>query len=227
MEQPPENLTNNIEDMLDTCVDGLCEVLTEDNRVLFVGRLEQYDPKQNEVWIDLRRGSEPPQGVIHNMPVKVQIHVKKQSGSLVMLYGNVSLCAATYWTIIVRNVVACAESRRAFRQKVGVEAQILWGPGLHFRAKCQVEDISLVGVAIHSPLKLEIGSRIVLSIPALIEDGPNYELPCSVVVRRNTAEAGLPPKWRYGCDFGGLEEQVEETLCKDLFTLQARTMNRG
>ena len=111
-----------------------------------------------------------------------------------MLYGNVSLCAATYWTIIVRNVVACAESRRAFRQKVGVEAQILWGPGLHFRAKCQVEDISLVGVAIHSPLKLEIGSRIVLSIPALIEDGPNYELPCSVVVRRNTAEAGLPPK---------------------------------
>ena len=60
MEQPPENLTKNIEDMLDTCVDGLCEVLTEDNRVLFVGRLEEYDPEQNEVWIDLHRGSEPP-----------------------------------------------------------------------------------------------------------------------------------------------------------------------
>lgn len=226
MEQPPENLTNNIEDMLDTCVDGLCEVLTEDNRVLFVGRLEEYDPEQNEVWIDLHRGSETPRGVIHKMPVKVQIHVKKQSGSLVMLYGNVSLCAATYWTIIVRNVVACSEARRAFRQKVRVEAQILWGPGLHFRAKCQLEDISLVGVAIYSPLKLEIGSRIVLSIPALIKGGPSYELPCSVVVRRNTAEEGLPPLWRYGCDFGGLKGQTESLLCKDIFALQAKSVNR-
>ena len=46
MEQPPENLIQTIQDMLSTCIDGLCEVLTEDNRMLFVGRLEQYDPKE-------------------------------------------------------------------------------------------------------------------------------------------------------------------------------------
>lgn len=226
MEQPPEKLNMDIEKMLSNCMNALSEVLTEDNRVLFVGRLEDYDPEENEVWIDLHRGSETPRGVIHGMPVKVQIHVKKQSGALVMLYGNVSLCAATYWTITVRNVVACSESRRAFRQKVRVDAQIIWGPGLHFHAKCQLEDISLVGVAFHSPLKLEIGSRIQLSIPALVKDGPSYELPCSVVVRRNIAGEGLPPLWRYGCDFGGLEGPVESLLCKDIFSLQARSVNR-
>lgn len=226
MEQPPEKLSSDMKNMISNCMDALSEVLTEDNRVLFVGRMEEYDPDTNEVLIDLHRGSETPRGIIHGMPVKVQIHARKQSGSLVMLYGNVSLCAATYWTITVRNVVVCSESRRAFRQKVRVDAQILWGPGLHFRAKCRLEDISLVGVAFHSPLKLEIGSRIVLSIPALLKDGPSYDLPCSVVVRRNTAETGLPPVWRYGCDFGGLEEQVEEVLCKDIFTLQAKSVNR-
>lgn len=226
MEQPREISIKNIEDMLAICADVLCEVLTEDNRVLFVGRLGTYDPKQNEVWIDLHRGNETPLGVIHNTPVKVQIHVKKQSGSLVMLYGNVSLCAATYWTIALRSVVACSESRRAFRQKVRAEAQLLWGPGLRFQGKCRLEDISLVGVAIRSPLKLETGSRVVLSIPALIEGGPSYELPCSVVVRRNTARSGLPPMWRYGCDFGGLEEPTEELLCKDIFALQAKGVNR-
>lgn len=227
MEQNPAHPDNDMEEMLSACVDAVCEVLTEDNRVLFVGRMEEYDPEENEVWIDLHRGSETPRGVIHGMPIKVQIHAKRQWGSLVMLYGNVSICAATYWRIAVRNAVACAESRRAFRQKIRVEGQIFWGPGCHFKAKCRLEDISLVGVAFHSPLKLEIGSRVILSIPELVKGGPSYELPCSVVVRRNTASEGAPPLWRYGCDFGGLEEHLETTLCKDIFSLQARSVNRG
>ena len=33
MEQPPENLIQTIQDMLSTCIDGLCEVLTEDRAV--------------------------------------------------------------------------------------------------------------------------------------------------------------------------------------------------
>ena len=117
------------------------------------------------------------------------------------------------------------QSRRAFRQRVEAEAEILWGPGFRFRGKCQLEDISLVGVAFYSPLKLDIGRQLILSIPCLTENGSSYQLASTVASARNTAEHGQPPRWRYGCAFDPLDEEVEGLLYKDIMTLQLHGRN--
>ena len=119
------------------------------------------------VTIEPRQNCEAPLGVGHGTPVKIQVRVREHWGNLVMLYGVVSVCEEDRWNIFIQNAVACTESRRAFRQRVEAEAEILWGPGFRFRGKCQLEDISLVGVAFYSPLKLDVGRQLILSIPCL------------------------------------------------------------
>ena len=68
------------QELCEACTGAVGEVLTEDNRILFVGRVELYDPQRNEMWIGLHRGRETPRGVLHQTPVKVQIHVKNRWG---------------------------------------------------------------------------------------------------------------------------------------------------
>ena len=118
------------------------------------------------------------------------------------------------------------ESRRAFRQKIHLEGHIRWGENLDARAPCRLEDISLVGVAFLSKAELQEGTEVVVSTPPLVKGGPSYDLPCTVVVRRDIAQQGHPHLWRYGCDYGVLDQRLEALLCKDIFALQAQSMNR-
>lgn len=215
-----------LEDLMAACIGTVGEVQTEDNRILFVGRVTAYDKGRRELEIQLHRGSETPRGVLHGMPVKVQIHPRHGWNSVTVLYGEVSACAEDYWKIAVKNVVACAENRRAFRQKVRAEGRVYWGDNLENREQCRLEDISLVGVGFLSKAELPVGSRIQLSLPRLREGGPEYQFTCSVVGRRNTAAEGLPPLWHYGCDFGGLNQRLESQLCRDILALQAKSVNR-
>lgn len=222
---PPEE-EHTLTELLAACEGAMCEVLTEDNYLFFAGHVTEQDPEFKMATIEPRHNSEAPLGVGHSTAVKIQVRVHESWGTLVMLYGTVSVCEEDYWRIFVHHAVACNECRRAFRQRVEVEATILWGPGFRFRGKCQLEDISLVGVALYSPLKLDVGRRLVLSIPYLTEEYQYpYELPCTVAACRNVAEHGQPPRWRYGCAFDPLDEDLESILYKDIMMLQFKGRN--
>lgn len=226
IEQASEAIDEHtLDELLAACEGAVCEVLTTDNYLFFAGHVAQRDPDFKMVTIEPRQNSEAPLGVGHGTPVKVQVRVREPWGNLVVLYGVVSVCEEDRWNIFVKNAVACTESRKAFRQRVQAEAQILWGPGFRFRGKCQLEDISLVGVAFYSPLKLDVGRQLILSIPFLTENGPSYQLACTVATYRNTAQPSQPPYWRYGCAFDPLEEEVESMLYKDIMTLQLKGRN--
>lgn len=216
---------HTMDELLAACEGAVCEVLTTDNYLFFAGHVTQRDPDFKMVTIEPRQNSEAPLGVEHGTPVKVQVRVREQWGNLVMLYGVLSVCEEDKWNIFVQNAVACTESRKAFRQRVQTEAQILWGPGFRFRGKCQLEDISLVGVAFYSPLKLDVGRKLILSIPFLTENGYSYQLACTVATYRNTAQPSHSPYWRYGCAFDPLDEEVESMLYKDIMTLQLKGRN--
>ena len=216
---------HTLDELLDVCEGAVCEVLTMDNYLFFAGHVAQRDPDFKMVTIEPHQNCEAPLGAGHGTPVKVQVRVREHWGNLVMLYGVVSVCEEDRWNIFIQNAVACTESRRAFRQRVEAEAEILWGPGFRFRGKCQLEDISLVGVAFYSPLKLDIGRQLILSIPCLTENGSSYQLASTVASARNTAEHGQPPCWRYGCAFDPLDEEVEGLLYKDIMTLQLHGRN--
>ena len=213
-----------LKELLSECQGSACEVQSEDNYLFFAGHVAQQDPDFKVVAIEPRRGSEAPLGVEHGTPVKVQVRVRTEWGNLVMIYGAVSSAGAESWNIFVKHAVACTECRRAFRQRVTVDAQLLWGPGFHFRGKCQLDDISLVGVAFYSPLKLDVGRQLILNVPALLPGGSSYKFSCTVAVCRNTAKPTQAPRWRYGCSFEPLDEEVESLLYKDIMTLQNKGM---
>ena len=198
---------HTLDELLAACEGAVCEVLTADNYLFFAGHVAQRDPDFKMVTIEPHQNSEAPLGAGHGTPVKVQVRVHEHWGNLVMLYGVISVCEEDRWNIFIQNAVACTESRRAFRQRVEAEAEILWGPGFRFRGKCQLEDISLVGVAFYSPLKLDVGRQLILSIPCLTENGFGYQFASTVASSRNTAEPGQPPRWRYGCAFDPLDEE--------------------
>lgn len=217
-EQPPEH---SLDELLVACAGAACEVLTEDNYLYFGGHIVEQDAEFKMVRVEPRRNSEAPMGVQHGALVKIQVRVREPWGNLVMLYGTVSVCEEDHWNVFVQRAMSCTESRRAFRQRVEVEATILWGPGFRFRGKCQLEDISLVGVALHSPLKLEVGYKFLLSIPYLTQEYRYpYELGCTVAACRNLAEPGEAPRWRYGCALDPLDEDLESILYKDIMMLQ-------
>lgn len=216
---------HTLDELLTACEGAVCEVLTTDNYLFFAGHVAQRDPDFKMLTIEPRQNCEAPLGAGHGTPVKVQVRVREPWGNLVIVYGVVSVCEEDHWNIFVQDATACTECRRAFRQRVETEAEILWGPGFRFRGKCQLEDISLVGVAFYSPLKLDVGRQLILSIPCLTENGSSYQLASTVASSRNTAEHGQPPRWRYGCAFDPLDEEVEGLLYKDIMTLQLQGRN--
>lgn len=211
-----------VDELLTACEGAVCEVLTTDNYLFFAGRITQRDPDFRTITVEPRGNEEAPLGVGRDTAIKVQARVKTEWGNLVMIYGTVSLCEEDQWKIFVDHAVACKESRRAFRQRVEGEAQLFWVPGFRFRGKCQLEDISLVGIAFYSPLKLDVGRQLILEIPNLVEDGPSYRFSCTVAVGQNIAEITQSPRWRYGCSFESLDEEVESMLYRDIMALQVQ-----
>lgn len=217
-----------LEEIMKSCMDSLGEVQREDNRLLFVGKLAEYDAASRELRVTLRHGQETPHGVLHLMPVKVQVHPRHHDwGSVVTLYGVLSACAESYWKITIEDVVNRAESRRAFRQKVNAGGQVVWGTSPQERADCRLSDISLVGIGFTSTAELPEGGQVMVSVPCLVENARPYELRCTLVGKRNTAPEDMQPLWYYGGDFGVLDERTESMLCKDIFALQAKSVRRN
>lgn len=215
---------NSFQSLAAQCQGSVVEVLTEDNRLLFVGTLSEYELRNDEVRLDLHRGDETPQGVMYNTRVKIQAHRWHRRGELVMFYGVVIICASDHWRVKVTSGMSCVDNRRAFRQPVHVEGEITWGEEEEFRQSCRLEDISLVGVAFSTKADLEKDELVRLTIPHLLKGGAGHSLLCRVVVRRESTRG--PGLWRYGCNYERLGKRQEDILCRDIFNLQAKNMNR-
>ncbi len=217
--EPPVH-EHTLDELLDTCEGAACEVLAKDNDLLFAGYVAHRNPDFKAIAIEPRKNCEAPLGIKHGTAVKLQVRVRAKWGNLVMLYGTVSSCSEDQWSIFVESAVACTESRKAFRQRVDVDAKILSDADFEFLGTCHLEDISLVGVAFSTPLALEMGEPFILSIPYLLKNSHSYQLTCTVASVRNIAQPDESPCWRYGCAFDTLNEEMENALYKDIMTLQ-------
>ena len=213
--------------LIQQCVNAVAEVLAEDNRVLFVGRITVFHPEKEEIQVDLEHGAETPLGIVYDTELKLQVHLHSQWKMVVMLYGNVMVCTRDYWIIKLRNAVSCADDRRAFRQKVRADGWITWKEEGHCRQACRLVDISLVGVAFESVVKLSEGTDVDLVIPYLVKGGITHELPCTIVSCHSASKEDPPRRWRYGCSYRSLSTRKEDQLCRDIFQLQARSINRA
>lgn len=210
-------------------INSLCEVLTEENRLLFVGVISDYDDKTKKIRVELRRGAATPQGVIFNTKVKLRLNSTKGKRHIVLFCGIIAQCANDYWIIEWKDTVSYEEGRESFRQPVRANGLIHKIEDLSSQEKdipCRLVDISLTGVGFQSKGLYELGENLELSIDHLCENGAGYSLCCTVVRREDPKQQDdLPPVYKYGCSFFSLSEREEDRLYRDILNLQQQSLN--
>lgn len=200
----------------------VCQVMSDENKLFFIGQLDKYDNIHKEMRVVLHKGEQTPQGVMHNTPVKISIQNK---GDIIVLYGAVTGQAASYWRVEIKNMIKCEEQRDSFRQALKCRATIVKYDEEKDEAtpiECDLINISLTGIAFRSDVEFNIDEVIWVDEAVLHKNCPTkYSFKC--IVRRIFKDE--KNKVCYGCEFERIPSSVENSLCKDLFYLQAQSIN--
>lgn len=210
------------ESLLPELTGSICEVLTLENRLLFVGEFYSYDPVERLLQVNLRRGDATPGGVIHHTPVKLQLH-GSFGDHIPLLYALVLRCAPTFWRLELERADFRPNQRRSFRQQLALDGSV----GLHPNktVPCRLLDLSVTGVLLQCREDFSEGDTLYLSIPPLRPEGDGYFLVC--IVRRVQAPADEFDMPSYGCEFAALSRRDEDRMYHDLFRLQIHASNRN
>ena len=193
----------------------LCEVLNEENRLLFVGRLQRYDQRERMLCVEVRKRESTPRGVLYHAPVGVRL---RERGEVILFRGLVERNASDFWRIAIQDVIATPERRENFRQPVNGAGTLVDGQGR--RLPCRLVDVSLGGVQIRCSAGYQEGEELALTFQ-LLEGGPQHQVLC--VVRRTVDAPGEHGMFGYGCSFRRLRPWQEDQLCRDIFALQKKS----
>lgn len=204
-------------------VGAICQVMSDENKIYFVGQIQNYSDERNEMRIGLHKGEQTP-SVMHNTHIKINIQNRED---VIVLYGVVTGQAASFWRVELESMMQREEQRDGFRQVLKCKATII----KHDAEKddeipfvCDLINISLTGIAFRSEQVFEIGEEIWVDEAVLHKNCPTkYSFKCTV--RRTFKDEN--DKVCYGCEFERIPSSVENSLCKDLFYLQAQSINNN
>ncbi len=199
----------------------VCQVVSDENKLFFVGKLDDYDSINKEMKIVLHKGEQTPQGLIYNTPVKIST---RNNGDIIVLYGAVTGQTASYWRVEMKDMIKCPEQRDGFRQPLKCKATIVKYNEENDEAtpiQCDLINISLTGMAFRSDVQFNIDEIIWVDEAVLNKKCPTkYSFKC--IVKRTFKDE--KDRVCYGCEFIRLPASVENSLCKDLFYLQAQSI---
>ncbi len=188
-----------------------CDVLDENNKLLFAGRTGRYDPEENIWQIDLRRGSETPRSD-YGMRLKLRIRgIDRRRNAI--FYGKVVRCEKERWYIRPEKMNYFTENREFFRQAVQSEGKVC-GPDGSISA-CSVVNISLTGLCFSGNASYEIGEEVELSDIRILPGGHIYTFHCRIVRREEK---------KYGCQFLNITEKEQDRLWQEILLLQAKSI---
>ena len=208
--------------LIRSSIGALCEVMTEENRLLFVGRLQRFAQVTGEICVVAQGGMEMPLGIIYRTEVKIRIHTRADQ-QVVLAKGALTRGSRNFWWIEVLEVATLPERRENFRVKTKARGLVTREDGRQI--PCSIVDISLTGLCLSSAEPFQVGEMLTVSGIQLREEGDVYSLSCRV--RRTAADPERPEgKNIAGCSFEGLRGAVEAHLCKDIFALQAKAIRR-
>lgn len=208
---------------IDDLVGMMAEITVEESEFLYMGRIGTCDWKYHELRVDFR-DSIGVQRFTKHPAAKIQVQMRDGTKRILVIFGEVTFCANTYWQIKIEEAAICKEGRRAFRQRLRLPLSV------HYEGNpyddCVMEDISLVGIAFLSVYYFAEGMPIKVEVPPLLKDKQGYSLDC--VVQRCSMITGKDGNitFRYGCSYTNLDDRQEDRLCRDIFTLQTSHMKR-
>lgn len=217
-EQAEQNQVEQIDiEDLDIRQGTTVEVLTMENRLTFVGKVESF--RNGAVIVREAKGNDLPP-VLFNKEIKMRFY---QNGRSLVLYGKVCGSTNTIWKLDRLQSSYVTEQRVFFRQRISPKVMAkctLRDPsGREGRAAdCQVLDISAGGMLISSKDKEDYkeGDRLSITEVQLVKGERPFDFGCCVR-RAGQRERGVI---RYGCQFDPLPPKEQDRLLRAIFTVQ-------
>lgn len=192
------------------------EVLTMENRLTFVGKVENF--RNGAVILREAKGDELPP-VMYNKEVKLRFF--GGTGNVV-LCGRVCGSTSLIWKVDSLESKFIKEQRAFFRQRIspnteGLCSRRAYGGTKATRpAPCQVLDISAGGMLIASQENYQEGDRLSITGVLLVAGEDTFSFTCRVR-RVGETETGM---LRYGCQFETLSPKEQDRLLRAIFAVQ-------
>ena len=193
------------------------EVLSLDNRLIFVGKVETY--RNGAMVIREAKGNELPMA-LYNKEVKLRFF--RERGNLVL---NGKVCGSTtlVWKVDRLEKMFTKEQRAFFRQGISPDTEgrcarraYQGKPGTK-PAQCQVLDISAGGILITSREEYEVNNRLAITAVYLTKTEEPFSFNCQVCRVDEPDKNGVR---RYGCKFESLPPKEQDRLLRAIFAVQ-------
>lgn len=188
------------------------EVLTLDNRLTFVGRVDRFG--NGAIVIRESRGGELPP-VLYNKEIKLRFFQGQDS---LVVHGKICGSSTTIWKLDRLESRSAKEQRAFFRQRISPNTKAMCarqddsGKG----TECQVLDISAGGMLIASHAEYQVGDQLLITDVRLAQPLDVFSFNCQVR-RAGKREMG---RIRYGCQFDTLPPKEQDRLLRAIFIVQ-------
>lgn len=192
------------------------EVLTLDNRLTFVGKVDRFG--SGSIVIRESRGGELPP-VLYNKEIKLRFFQGQDS---LVVHGKICGSSTTIWKLDRLESRSAKEQRAFFRQRISPKTKAMCvrqaGPGdiLAEEKECQVLDVSAGGMLIASHEEYQVGDRLLITNVRLAQPLDDFSFNCQVR-RAGEREMG---RIRYGCQFDTLPPKEQDRLLRAIFIVQ-------
>ena len=218
-------------------IGSICEIKTLDNVHLTMGRIIKIDHDA----LEFSNALDDRMALLqYRLPVKIVVH--GDNLKTITLAGTTYLSTDNFLRTEDVKLLEAFERRGAFRVNSGVtgklfrfmtaEEQLRFDQELEAATpeeaeelmekaytEVRVMDVSLTGVRLASPIRLQPGHRHFLEF-ALVEQVMNYGLRVERIIH-------MPDESEhYGCTFFDVSERQIDALCRDLFALQRIEKNK-
>ena len=197
--------------------DMTVEVLTMENRLTFVGKVETV--RNGAVVLREAKGDSLPP-VMYNREIKLR-YFQGERGSVVV---NARVCGSTnlIWKVDRLESKYNQEQRAFFRQSISPDTAALCSrrAGINGPAKkaapCQILDVSAGGMLISSREEYQVNDRLSITGIYLAEGVDPFSFSCQVR-RVGEPDMGII---RYGCQFESLPPKEQDRLLRAIFIVQ-------
>ncbi len=192
------------------------EVLTMENRLTFVGKVESYH--NGAIVIREAKGNELPP-VLYNKEIKLRFFRERSN---LVIHGKICGSTNLIWKLDRLESKFSKEQRAFFRQRISPNT----GGTCAKRARqghpgskpmpCMVVDISAGGVLISSQEEYEVDDRLTITGVQLTPGMDPFSFNC-LVRRAGERSEGMI---RYGCKFESLPPKEQDRLLRAIFVVQ-------
>lgn len=196
------------------------EVLTLDNRLTFVGKVDRFSGRA--IVIRESRGGELPP-VLYNKEIKLRFFLGQDS---LVVHGKICGSSRTIWKLDRLESRSAKEQRAFFRQRMSpnVKAVCTKMNGSELQRgealSCQILDVSAGGLLMSSHTRYEVNDHLQITDLRLAQGMEPFTFNCQVRRVREWEMGQI----RYGCQFDTLPLKEQDRLLRAIFIVQRESI---